>query len=140
MLLTWLLLFMPGGVEAQPVQYIAVQGRLACARKPLPNTEVKLFHKRLIGSTILAVAKTDKDGNFKLEGGIPSRFPMDAHLKINHTCKEKWPCRRIVDIKVPAPYVYRGSGNPEWLSAGTLDMTFKYPNQKRMCTIRQENN
>ncbi|CAJ0598566.1 unnamed protein product [Cylicocyclus nassatus] len=134
MVLIWLVCFVSCTAAASSQQYIAVRGRLVCGTTPLSNTTVKLSRRQLIGSSTIAETRTRHDGSFQVEGGLSSLFTMDARLKITHNCKDRWPCKRKVDIKMPRLYIYRGKGPLQWLEAGTLDMAFNYPDEKQFCT------
>ncbi|EYC10363.1 hypothetical protein Y032_0056g2705 [Ancylostoma ceylanicum] len=116
-------------------QYIGVRGRLVCGKLPLSNTTVTLWDDNVIASDVLlAEAKTDRNGRFEIEGGTTAFFTMDVRLKADHSCNEKRQCYRRVDLPVPSCYVYRGSGVVRWFEAGTLNMSFPFPGEERICT------
>ncbi|KHJ94863.1 Transthyretin-like family protein [Oesophagostomum dentatum] len=90
LIILWLLCFISSPVVAFLQQYVGVRGRLLCGKTPLPNARVKLWDKNFIGSdTKLDETKTDKNGEFQVEGGKSALFTMDVRLKIYHDCEDK---------------------------------------------------
>ncbi|KIH61706.1 Transthyretin-like family protein [Ancylostoma duodenale] len=68
-------------------QSVGVKGILRCNGKAAKGIEVKLYDEDLVGLSLMAEAKTDQNGAFKLSGtDMDLRSDIDPILNIHHRC------------------------------------------------------
>uniref|UniRef100_A0A914LS48 Uncharacterized protein n=1 Tax=Meloidogyne incognita TaxID=6306 RepID=A0A914LS48_MELIC len=121
-------------VNAFRQQTVGVRGRLMCGNQPLKDTQIKLWNKHIGSDNQLAAVKTDKNGNFEMQGGVGQITKMDVHFKIYHDCNDGIkPCQRKIDLGVPDEYITRSDRVQKWFEAGTMNMEFKFPDEERSC-------
>ncbi|KHJ90309.1 Transthyretin-like family protein [Oesophagostomum dentatum] len=89
-------------------QSLSIRGLLRCHKKPLANTEVRLYEKRkslvlhlviltaLLRNTLMVSNKTDSNGEFYLNGSTSRILPISPLLYIEKDCKGK-----SHDVKLP---------------------------------------
>uniref|UniRef100_A0A7E4VFB2 Transthyretin-like family protein n=1 Tax=Panagrellus redivivus TaxID=6233 RepID=A0A7E4VFB2_PANRE len=117
------------------LQSAGARGYLTCNGKPLKDVLVKLYDEDDGGvDDLMAKTKTDAKGYFSLSGSESELFTIDPKLNIYHDCNDAMkPCQRKITIKIPNRYIAVGNFNNKFFEAGTMELSGKYPGEKRDC-------
>ncbi|VDL67310.1 unnamed protein product [Nippostrongylus brasiliensis] len=115
-------------------QFVGIRGQLSCGKVPLQTATVTLWNKKLIGSdSEMARTVTDRNGAFEIQGNDTSLLSLNVLLRVSHHCKEKQPCRTVVDLPVPSEFITRSDDVTKWFPAGHLNMAYRFPDETRAC-------
>ncbi|KAF8375822.1 hypothetical protein PRIPAC_82251 [Pristionchus pacificus] len=120
---------------------VGAQGQLKCGTAPLPLTEVTLWAEGGESDGVVAKAKTDEFGNFRLSGSGDSSGMGKPEVRVSHQCSEsgvvsQTECPRNVSFAIPASFVSDGSKNYYWFKLGTRNLATKQPNEQQAnCTM-----
>ncbi|KAK6113571.1 Uncharacterized protein BM_BM17473 [Brugia malayi] len=122
-------LFHPGTEQS-----VAVKGKLLCNGEPAANIKVKLYDVDVGLDDLMAQGRTDKNGEFSLNGTETEITPIDPKLNIYHNCNDGHKdCSRKVSIKIPKSSIVEGEKAGEAFDIGVLNLSSKFPGETRDC-------
>uniref|UniRef100_A0A915HWB8 Transthyretin-like protein 46 n=1 Tax=Romanomermis culicivorax TaxID=13658 RepID=A0A915HWB8_ROMCU len=80
----------------------------------------------------MAEIRTNREGEFYLDGEESEMTPIDPKLEIYHDCNDALPCQRKWIIKLPDKYI----NTNEPMDVGVLNLQVKQHSEKRDCFYR----
>uniref|UniRef100_A0A7E4ZVN5 Transthyretin-like family protein n=1 Tax=Panagrellus redivivus TaxID=6233 RepID=A0A7E4ZVN5_PANRE len=109
-------------------------GVMTCNGVPVSNVLVKLYdHDTFTPDDKMAETKTDANGRFQLAGKAKEWTTINPRLNVYHDCNDRLPCQRKFTIKIDSRYVNDGEQATKLYPAGTMELSGKYPGEKRDC-------
>uniref|UniRef100_A0A7E4VFS0 Transthyretin-like family protein n=1 Tax=Panagrellus redivivus TaxID=6233 RepID=A0A7E4VFS0_PANRE len=109
-------------------------GALTCNGKPAKGVLLKLYdHDSITKNSQMAETKTDGNGYFLLSGRAKHWTTINPRLYIYHDCNDDLPCQRRISIKINRRFVNDGIRATKLHPAGTIELSGKYPGEKRDC-------
>ncbi|KAE9417965.1 hypothetical protein Angca_007322 [Angiostrongylus cantonensis] len=90
-------------------QSAGAEGNLTCGGVPANNVTVTLYDSDLLWDSKLDEVQTSHDGTFQLHGTKREATAIEPYVEISHHCEVKKGCVKTVHIKIPSPFVFKGS-------------------------------
>ncbi|EJW82813.1 hypothetical protein WUBG_06277 [Wuchereria bancrofti] len=115
-------------------QSVAVKGKLLCNGQPAANIKVKLYDIDVGLDDLMARGRTDKNGEFLLNGTETEIMSIDPKLNIYHNCNDGHEkCPRKLSIKIPKTSIVEGNKAGEPFDIGVLNLAAKFSGETRDC-------
>ncbi|CAI4228653.1 unnamed protein product [Auanema sp. JU1783] len=116
-------------------QSVGVRGRLLCGTTPINNATVQIMEQPFFRSEkLIAATFTDRQGYFDLSGSSNGVLNVNVNFNVIHDCDDEIrPCYRKVTLGIPPSAVTRSPVVEKYFEAGSMNMAFRYPIERRVC-------